>query len=291
MSIVDVFYGRLFETILLLAVAFFSGCTSERSYDVRGRVAGFADDGRTLIVEHENIPGLMPAMTMPFDVRDSTAISDLAIGDAVAFELVVESDRSWITSVVRLSDDAVSVHPAGQPDTFLTGAPRLLDRGDRLPDADLLTHADTTLRLSDLRGRRVLVSFIYTRCPIPDFCPRMSRQFAQLQPTLDTLAGPPVHLLSISFDPTNDTPEVLRSYADRHTDDLSNWTFATGDTTTVRRLADQFGIFYKTDADQILHNLVTVLVDSSGKVLQIWRGTDWRPVDVRTALERSDGAA
>lgn len=269
---------------LLIAAALVAGCRSERSYEVRGRVAGFGDDARTLIVEHEDIPGLMPAMTMPLEVRDSTSLVGLESGDAVGFDLILKGDESWIENVSRLADDAVAEHPAGRPDPFRSTESPILDRGDRIPDAELLTQADTTLRLSQLRGKRVLMTFIYTSCPIPDFCPLMSRRFAQVQSALEGSNGPPVHLLSISFDPSTDTPAVLRSYAARYTDDLANWTFATGDSTTIQGIAERFGVFYSTNSDQIIHNLVTVLIDEEGVVRALWRGNDWQASDVMGEL-------
>jgi len=277
---------RLYPALILLAALFSYGCSSESRYDVRGRVAGFGDDGRTLIVEHEEIPGLMPAMTMPFEATDPAALIGMEVGDAVGFELVIDGNRSWIRNVAGLPDDAVAAHPAGASDPFHTDSDPLLDRGDPIPDTELVTHADTTLRLSDLEGRRTLLTFIYVRCPIPDFCPLMSRHFAALQPVLHAIEGAPVHLLSISFDPANDRPDVLRSYAERYTDDLTNWTFATGDPGTIRALAEQLGMYYEGGTDQIFHNLVTVLVDERGTVQRIWRGNDWTPEDVLTALRQ-----
>ena len=261
-----------------------AACSSERRYDVRGRVAGFGDDGRTVFVEHEAIPGLMPAMTMPFELADSAAAETLEAGEAISFELVLRGERSWVEGLVGLPDGELPQHPAGRPDPFQTGTPPLLESGDPVPDAQLVTHADTTLRPSELRGRRVLLTFIYTECPVPDFCPLMSRQFAQLQSTLRRVPGAPVHLLSVSFDPETDTPAVLRDYAARYTDDLSNWTFASGDASTIGGFAARFGVFYQGEDDQVLHNLVTVLIDEEGIIRRIWRGNDWRPDDVRSAL-------
>ncbi|MEX0599799.1 MAG: copper-binding protein, partial [Rhodothermales bacterium] len=121
--------GFLLIALLILT----AGCAGERTYEVRGRVAGFGDDAHTLIVEHEDIPGLMPAMTMPFDVLDPTAIENLTVGDAIAFRLSMTGDRSWIEDITVLADDAVAEHPAGRPDPFQPNTERILDRGDRIP--------------------------------------------------------------------------------------------------------------------------------------------------------------
>lgn len=276
------------RALLILCGVLIAGCGGERSYEVTGRVAGFGDDAHTIIIEHQDVPGFMPAMTMPFQARDSTSLRDLTVGDAVAFELVVHRDRTWIENLERLPDDAVPDHPAGSPDTFSPGAAQILEPGDPVPDASLITHADTTLELSELRGRRVLLTFIYTRCPLPDFCPLMSRHFSRLQPMLGELEEPPVHLLSVSVDPAHDSPEVLRDYAERYTDDLTSWTFATGDSAAVDSLAGRFGVFYRSESGEITHNLVTALLDENGQVHRIWRGNDWQPEDVLAVLEREE---
>ncbi len=266
-------------TFVLLLTA----CASERSYEVEGRIAGFGDD-RTLIVEHGDIPGLMPAMTMPFDVRGSVDLDALHVGDAVGFVLHIRGDSSWIDEVRRLPDAAVPEHPAGTPDTGTASVPDLLEIGDHVPDTPLLSHADTTFNLAQVEDIPVVLTFIYTRCPLPDYCPRMIQNFVRLQERVREERLGPVHLVSVSFDPEFDTPAVLREYADRYGADLSSWTFATGDSSTVASFANQFGVFYRTQGGEIVHNLSTVLIEPDGRIRRIWRGNDWTIEQILSSL-------
>lgn len=274
--------------LALVFTVFVGGaCSNQRTYEVRGRVVGFGDDGRTLIVEHGEVPGLMGAMTMPFTVGDTTNLAAVGVRDAVSFTLVLARDSTWLRNLQLLPDSALPEHPAGSPDlsTGVSQAPPILEVGDPVPDAELTTHADTTLRLRDLEGQSVVLTFIYTRCPMPDFCPLMSQRFATLQPLLHERYGDAVRLLSVSIDPTYDTPEVLSRYADRYADDLSNWTFATADSAEVHRLARRLGTFYTTSGSEIIHNLSTVLIAPDGTVRKYFRGNDWQPEDVIDAID------
>lgn len=273
---------RLLLSALLLCA---SACSPERTYEIEGRVVGFGDDHRTLIVEHGDVRGLMPAMTMPFAAADTSDLSMLRVGDAVSFTLHLRGDSSWIREIRKLPDDAVAERPAGVRDPAAPRGRALLEAGDPAPSVLLTTHADTTLTLADLKGRAVVLTFIYTRCPIQDFCPRMTQHFAQLQEKI--AAAPelgPIHLLSISFDSAHDTPETLKAYAREYDAELSNWTFATGDSTRIRQLAEQFGVFYQSEGGEILHNLATALIRPDGRVQRIWRGNEWTADEIVEAL-------
>lgn len=260
-----------------------------QTYTVEGRVAGIEDGGRTLFVEHEKIPGYMPAMTMPLPVADSSMTAPLAPGDAIQFRLAVSGDSAWIAALRTLPDSAVARHPARtvQP---MPGAEaetrRMLQEGDRVPaDLSLTNQAGASIRLGDFRGQALVLTFIYTRCPLPNYCPLMSKQFAKLQPKLRARFGPKAHLLSVSFDPGHDTPAVLRDYAARYTNRLDTWTFATGDSTEIERITGRFGVFTKQDDGQITHNLVTAVIGPDGTVERLFRGNDWAPADVLRAVE------
>ncbi|MEX1055993.1 MAG: copper-binding protein, partial [Rhodothermales bacterium] len=159
--------------ILLCLLLILAACGRERTYEGRGRVAGFGDDGLTIIVEHEEIEGFMPAMTMPFSAAVSSEISGLNHGDAISFRLSVSSGKTRISDILRLSDDALPEHPASSLDPQSTSgeAPPHLDSGDPVPLVELTTHADTTLTFTELQGRTVVLTFVYTRCPLPEFCP------------------------------------------------------------------------------------------------------------------------
>ncbi len=277
--------------LLALAVGLFITAQvflGERTFDVRGRVAGFGTDGRTVFVEHEAVPGYMPAMTMPFTVRDTAALQRVEIGDAVAFRLHVTGTRSWITDLRPLPDDAVAEHPAAGNEPLPeppTESP-ILREGETVPaDLRLTSQSGAPFSLGDYRGQALVLTFIYTRCPLPDYCPLMSRRFASLQPVLRERFGEQAQLLSISFDPAYDTPAVLRDYAARYTEDLSTWTFATGTREQIARATSLFGVFPQDEGEQIIHNLTTVLVGPGGRVREIWRGKDWTPEEVLRAVE------
>ncbi|GIV59230.1 SCO family protein [Rhodocaloribacter litoris] len=269
-----------------------TACFPDRTYEVRGRIAGFTDDPRTVLIEHEAIPGYMDAMVMPFTVAEAetTALAGLGTGDAVAFTLHVAPRRSWITGLRRLPDEAVAAHPAARQSTTPrpATAPTLVQPGDPAPPFTLVDQAGQPLRLDDYRGRALLLTFIYTRCPLPDYCPLMSRHFQALQPHLRERFGDRAQLLSISFDTAYDTPSVLREYAGRYTRDLSNWRFATGPADEIHTLATAYGVFFTPEegSTTFAHNLTTVLIGPDGRVHRIWRGNRWQPEDVLPTIGR-----
>ena len=266
-----------------------------QTYTVNGRVAGIEDGGRTLVVEHEKIPGYMPPMIMPFSVADSNMTASLAPDDAIQFRLAVTDDSASIIALRELPDTAVARNPARTvtPMEGEAGNTQMLQRGDRLPaDLTLTNQAGETVQIGDYRGQALVLTFIYTRCPLPNYCPLMSKRFATLQPQLREQHGQDAQLLSISFDPDYDTPKVLREYASRYTDRLDTWTFATGDSTQVQRATELFGVFTQVkDSDEITHNLTTALIGPEGRVQRLWRGNDWTPEDVRQAVARVAGSS
>jgi protein SCO1/2 len=263
------------------------------SYVGQGRVAGIQNDS-TITIEHERIRGYMPPMIMPFRVPPPGVPAHLAAGDAVEFQLTVSGDDAAITALRKLPDTAVARHPAQSTtviDTARTAGPRPLQAGDRVPpDLSVVTQAGDSLRLGDYRGQALVLTFIYTRCPLPNYCPKMSEAFATLQPQLRDRYGDAVQLLSLSFDPAHDTPPVLRDYAARYTDRLDTWTFATGDTATVRRATRLFGVHTQPgdgDRGALVHNLTTAVIGPDGTVHRLFRGSDWTPDDVLQAVERA----
>ena len=272
--------------LALLTLLILAGCMLRRTYPVKGRVVGFGDDGRTLIVQHEEIEGLMPAMTMSFTVLEGTSLDGLVVQDAVAFRLVITRDNSWIDNLTVLPDSAVAAYPAGEPDPAFASpdsAPMLL-QGDSIPPFTLLNQHGDTFALSDYRGRALLLTFIYTRCPLPEYCPRLSGHFQSLQPRLIEQYGDAVQQLSISFDPEYDTPEVLQTYARRYTDNTAQWTFATGSTEEIERITRAFGVVYEENGEILDHNLATALITPDGRLHRLWRGNQWHPDEVTMAL-------
>lgn len=261
-----------------------------QTYTTEGRVAEIRNQGHTLVVEHEDIPGYMPAMIMSLPVVDPSMTESLTEGDAIRFRLAVSSDRAQITAVHPVPDSAVARHPARtvtRIDPRASDRSSPLEKGDPVPaDVELVDHTGRSFRLGTYRDQVLLLTFLYTRCPLPTYCPRMSRQFSALQSPLRERYGPQVQLLSISFDPAHDTPDVLREYGSRYTDRFDTWTFATGDTTNIQRATDLFGVYTRQDEEEITHNLTTALIDPAGRVHRLWRGNDWNTDDVLNAVEQ-----
>lgn len=282
-------HRTIHRIVCLALLAGLAGCSGERSYEVRGRIAGFGD-GRTLIVEHGDIPGLMPAMTMSFEARESASLDTLHTGDAVAFVLYIRGDSTWIDEIRRLPDDAVPEHPAGSRQEQTSSAPDLFEMGDPVPNTPLQSHADTTFNLTQFEGTPVVLTFIYTRCPLPDYCPLMTQNFVRLQKRIRDERLGPVHLVSVTFDPQYDSPAILREYSGRFDADLSSWTFATGDSSDVASLAHRFGVYYRTQGGEIIHNLSTALIGADGRIRRIWRGNDWTVDQIVTAIRGAASA-
>ena len=265
-------------------------------FALEGRVAGFGGE-RTVYVEHEEVDGHLPAQTTPLEAQTPAQIDSLEVGDAVRFEVASGSERLRVTSWEKLADNAVPRNPvstgksrtaAGNGTQEGTGAS--LQVGERVPDLELTNQDGEAVRLSDYRGQGLVLTFIYTNCPLPNFCPLMSQRFAALQPKLKKRYGQKAQLLSISFDPKNDTPQVLSEYAKKYTGDLSTWTFATGKTPAqLEKAKEIFGITTMKKQGQIVHNLVTALIGPDGKLVWKWRGNEWTPKDILRVADQTLG--
>ena len=260
-----------------------------RSYEFTGRVAGFGDDDRTVFIEHGDIPGYGPAMTQPFSMDDTLLLGLVKVGDAVSGRFESSRRTGRIISLRKLAANAVPAHPAARRDSA-AASPAFdpLDMGEAVPDVRLVDQSGSRFDLTALAGRHALITFIYTECPMPTFCPLMSERFAALQPMLQDEFGNQVRLLSISFDPDKDTAAVLHEYASRYTDDLSTWTFAVpASISELERAKKAFGISTFQAEDEIIHNLTTTLVDPRGRIVWQWRGNDWAPDDIIEVLRTS----
>ena len=261
-------------------------------YEVRGLVRGLPLDHKTLDVEHEEVPGFMPSMTMPFEVRDEKEIADLKLGDAIAFWLNVTRRDSWIDGVrkIEASELHLATHASVSPPQFATAARERLHEGDTMPRFKLTDQDGKPVTLETFRGHPFVVTFIFTRCPIPNFCPRMSSNFADLQKAIESASRSlaATHLLSISFDPEHDTPEVLKQYGEHAGADFAIWTFATGTPPEIQSLTKEFSVLVQPESGTISHSLATALVDRDGKIAKIWRGNGWNPVEVMRKIEHRE---
>jgi protein SCO1/2 len=248
---------------------------------VRGVVRQIPPDRRHVRVQHEEIPGYMPAMTMNFSVRDTNALANFAQGDEISFTLVVTADDDWIENLTRTGKrGAVSAAP-----TRPTGPE--LAVGDLLPDYPFTGESGQTVRFSDFHGRALAFTFFFTSCPLPEYCPRMNKNLAQARDILlaDTNGPANWQLLSLSFDSGTDTPQVLSGYASLYRGtNAAHWLFAVGSSNTMASLAPKLDLNFWRENGTLSHNLRTVVLDGTGKITRQFDGNDWTPQQLADAL-------
>ena len=259
----------------------------ERQFTVRGAIRGIAPDGRTLEIEHEAIPNYRPAMTMPFTARNAADAKDLKIGDAVEFRMVVDDKEALIDQIRKI--DAAQLNlptPAASVRKAPAQASTRWRAGDMLPPFRLTNEKGEQIGSDTLRGRPYVLTFIFTRCPIPNFCPLMNKNFAELQNAIKSGDGKVAEtkLLSISFDPEFDTPAVLKEAAQHENADPAIWSFATAPRPQIEQLTKGFSVMVQPEGGSISHGLATALVDANGRIVEIWRGNGWKPGDVLQKL-------
>ncbi len=279
----------------LIIVGLLAGCRDAAApsavrYPLSGQVVGVQLDTGELLVRHDAIPGYMDAMTMPFRVADRTTIRDRRPGDLITATLVVEPDRSHLETVQ--STGRAPLGDAEPPRPVAEGL-HILTPGDEAPDTPLDGHRGDAVSLPAWRGSAVAVTFIYTRCPLPDFCPLLDRRFAAVQAAAagDAVLRGRVRLLSVSFDPEADTPEVLAAHAAR-AGAQADWVFATAPREAVDRFAAQFGVNVIREADRtITHNLRTAVVGPDGRIAVLRSGNDWTADDLLADLRAALGGS
>ena len=279
---------------VVLVAAALAGCgrtadkaANAREFTVRGAIRGIPPDGRTLEIEHEAIPNYMPAMTMPFTARNAADAKDLKIGDAVEFRMVVDDKEALIDRIRKI--DAAQLNlptPAATAQKPPAQASTRWRAGDMLPPFRLTNENGEQIGSDTLRGRPYVLTFIFTRCPIPNFCPLMNKNFAELQSAIKSAEGKAADakLLSISFDPEFDTPAVLKEAAQHENADPAIWSFATAPKPEIEQLTKGFSVPVQPEGGSIAHGLATALVDADGRIVEIWRGNGWKPADVLQKL-------
>lgn len=275
--------------VLLAVLAAAASCSNAKTYEMRGQILGINRDKMEILVKHEEIPGLMAAMTMPWKVQHANMLDNLGPGDLITSEIVVENNQGVVTKITKLG--------TAKPDVPAPAAPskpgvKYLTPGDTVPNQTFLDHTGSARDLDDIRGDRPLaITFIYTKCPIPTFCPAMDRQFAEAQSLIKEkgLAGK-AGLLSVSFDPKNDTPAVLAQHAKKLGADPKVWTFVTGDREEIDRFAASLLLTLvrgeAANPDEIGHTLRTTVIDRNGKIAKSYSGADWTATELVADLER-----
>jgi len=239
-------------------------------HQARGVVLEVDRATSTLTVSHDEIPGYMGAMVMPFTVRDPKALADVHPGDRIAFRLNVGNDRTHIDRLELLS--------AAPADPGLLQTPAvstLVKPGESMPDFTLINQDGVPVSLSSLRGQVVAVTFIYTRCPLPDYCPRMITNLQAVERRFQERVGKDLALVAITFDPQYDTPKRLKEYASVFKATGPGWQFLTGANEDVERVCSRFGVEFWPEEGLITHTLQTAVIDREGKLAAQVEGKDY----------------
>ena len=255
----------------VVAFAFLDSACAEH-HVTTGLVLHVDPVASTVTISHDAFPGFMDAMAMPFDVKGDARAATVTPGDRVRFRLAVKGGRSWVDRVQVISAAPVD---AGLQQT--PAAPVLVPVGTAMPDFELTDQAGAPLSLSTLKGKVVAVTFIYSRCPLPDYCPRMVENFRAIRQRFSARMDRDLVFLTISFDPQYDTPAVLAKYAASQRAGGPGWHFLTGDRAKVERVCNAFGIQYWAEEGLITHSLQTAVIDREGRLAATVEGKDFTP--------------
>jgi protein SCO1/2 len=255
-----------------------SNPSAAKRYTFTGRVISIDTPAESALIDGDYIPGFMDAMAMSYKIRPAATLNQIAPGDSISAEVVLTNADSspgyWLENV-KVTGHSQS---AAAANTLHIPAP-----GDPVPDFAFRNQSGKHISLKQYSGKVLLITFIYTRCPFPDFCPRMTSNFAEAYKQLAT--NPTVHLLSLSFDPEHDTPKVLRDYgfSAAHTHDpalFTRWEFAAPALSDLPKIADFFALTVKPEGGLITHNLTTAVVAPDGKIFKWYHGSDWQVSDL-----------
>ena len=254
-----------------------------KSFPVRGKVVSVDTAKGSIVLDHEAIPGFMDAMIMPYPLKDKNLATELHPGDRITATLLVrKTSDGWEDPKL----DKLVVIAQGKPDYKPAVQYHVPETGDAVPDFKLTNQSGRPIHLDQFKGKAVLITFIYTRCPMPDFCPKMNHNFAEVDKALaaDPATYSRTHLLSISFDPKNDTPSVLKDYAQAYAGvgaRFTHWEFAVPPAKELEPLTQWFDVGISPAEDgTITHSLSTVLIDKDGKVAAFYPSNDWTPAEV-----------
>ena len=289
------------SAIFLLALGLIAGChkssssgaaanATQKAFMIRGTVVS-ADHGEVML-DGDAVPGFMDAMTMPYKLKDPSIASELHPGDRITATVLGDQEEDGFHNV-RL--DNIVVTAQARPDYKPAVQYHVPTPGDAVPNFKLLNQSGRTIDFAQFKGKVLLITFIYTRCPLPDFCVRMSHDFADVDKALaaDPAVYAKTHLLSISFDPAYDTPKVLRSYGGAYTgrytkETFAHWDFAAPSEKELPAVTQYFDVGVTPgDAKTLTHSLSTVLIGKDGKVLAWYPTNDWKPEDVAAAMKKA----
>jgi len=290
----------LFVLIVLSGCSVLPSCHRSvqvtKRYPFTGRVVSIDSQAQSALVDAAAIPGFMEAMAMSYKIKPASMLSELTPGDTISAEVVVlrSGNPEDAVSDYWLENVNVTSHgkepPAKSSSAFHTPSP-----GEDVPDFAFTDQSGKRISLKQYQGKTVVLTFIYTRCPLPDFCPRMSSNFMEIHKqrgTNSALAN--TQLLSISFDPEHDSPKVLRDHGFKvaHTNDpalFRRWQFAVPAAADLPKIAEFFALTVKPEGGLITHNLSTSVIGPDGKIVKWYHGGDWQVSDLIKDVTESGG--
>jgi protein SCO1/2 len=277
--------------VIVCGSLFLAGCkSSSKTFTLRGRVISKQPDTQQLIIDNDDIPGFMSAMTMPYTVKDPDGFRRVQPKDVIRADVVEDQPGKFWLEHLTVTGKAAAQSPAQAP------APKVLAVGETVPDVPMVNQDGKTLHFAQFKGKAVLLTFIYTRCPFPDYCPLLSRQFATIQ---KELANNPedyrkTHLISVSFDPNYDKPPVLReyglSYLTHDPKGFEHWDFVSTTPADLQKLAGSFGLTYYQDSGLISHAMNTILLAADGTVAHMWPDNGWPTSEVVDAIRHASSS-
>jgi protein SCO1/2 len=292
-KVVTVYEMTLLLRWVCVAAIVASACSRTapaREYQLKGQILDMKPETSEVLVKHEDIPGFMPAMTMPYKVGDAKILADKQPGDLITATLVVGETEAHLSKM-----DKTGHAPIENATAPAITESQILKPGDAVPDTALVDENNAASPLTSLKGHRVALTFMYTRCPQPDFCPLMDRNFTAVQTQIKRTPGlGDVRLVSISFDPAHDTPAVLKAHAKTLQADPRVWHFVTASKDDIKAFAAKFGVTAEPSDEGptvITHNLSTAVIDGDGKLVKIRPGNTWTPADLIADLEAAPAPA
>jgi len=286
--------------LLAAAVALFSAPGwAAQNYAAKGLVLKVDKQHGSVLLSLERIPGYMEAMTMSFPARNPEELSDLSVGETIEFNLVVDGSNAFIEKIHVHHYEGVEEDPMSAKRLKLMAglvnpaAPKELKVGEQVPDFSLIDQNRQSVSLSQFSGKVVAVSFTYTRCALPNFCFRISNNFRTLQKRFAGSMGRDLILLTITFDPAHDTPEVMAKYGETWSADPKSWRLLTGEPSKVEEICNRFGISFWPDEGLMIHSLHTFVIDRNGKLVANLEGNEYSADQlgdlVRMVLEKPQG--
>jgi protein SCO1/2 len=297
-----VMFNKSFFILLffLCTVCFITACQTRtaklevspdaKRYELKGKVMAVNKAKQEITVAHDEVKDFMPAMTMDFKLKDDWAFADLNAGDMISATLVVDKDTYWLEGIT------ISKAQSTINTTVANDQTKTPEQGEAVPDFQLVNQDNKKISLETFKGKYLVLTFIYTRCPLPDQCPLMSNNFAVIhnQMLMDKPLAEKVHLLTITFDTKYDTPKVMRSYGASRSgrfdkEDFKLWDFATGTENDIKQIAKFFGLLYDPQNDTFVHSLRTAIITPDRKVHKVIRGNQWKPDEVIQELKNLIG--